>query len=48
MSLDLQPLAIPDWAPPADHIDDDGDLLAVPADDQPVAWDDDDLYRDER
>lgn len=46
MSLDLglPEFTAPDWG----HIDDDGDLLAAPADEQPVSWDDDDLYaRDE-
>ncbi len=49
MSLDLQPLAATgDWSSPYEHLDPDGDAFeAKPADEQPVRWDDDDLYRDE-
>lgn len=48
MSLDLHPTAVSDWASPYEHLDPDGELLAVPADEQPVSWADDDLYRDEQ
>jgi hypothetical protein len=49
MSLDLQPLAaLGQWSSQDDHVDPDGELLEPrPADEQPVGWDDDDLYRDE-
>jgi hypothetical protein len=49
MSLDLHPLDAGDFPSPYGHVDPDGDVLAVPADEQPVpGWDDDELYRDER
>jgi hypothetical protein len=42
MSLDLQPFAASgEWASPFEHIDPDGEILAVPADEQPVVLDDD-------
>jgi hypothetical protein len=47
MSLNLQPLAAVDFPVPFEHIDPDSTVLEVPADEQPVSWDDDDLYRDE-
>jgi hypothetical protein len=47
VSLDLSPLPAGDWVSPYEHVDPDGEVLAVPADEQPVRWDDDDLYRDE-
>jgi hypothetical protein len=44
MSLDLLPLDAGDFLPPYEHID--GDVLAVPADEQPVVFDEDAYDRD--
>lgn len=49
MSLDLHPLAPSDWASPYEHLDPEGDVLPVPADEQPVpGWGDPDEYREDQ
>lgn len=48
MSFDLQPLAsLGEWSVLDDHIDPEGHIFAVPADEQPVVFDDDGYDRNE-
>jgi hypothetical protein len=47
MSLDLPPMDYADFPVLLEHLDPDGDVFAVPADEQPVVLEDDGYERDQ-